>query len=250
MPDSGSREVLTRPSRPVDLSFSYGPHPDQVIDVRLPPRWPAPLVVMIHGGFWRAAFDRAHTGPMTSALADAGYVVAIPEFRRTGQEGGGWPGTFADVTSALAAVPDLLAPYARGLPVLLGHSAGGHLAVWAARSAPARSAVALAGCVDLAMCSRLGLDGGATEVLLGGTPESVPERYAYADPAALPSPPVPVVLLHGTADDRVPVAVSGSYASSRTGVTLRVLPGVGHFALIDPLSSAWPAVLAAVRESL
>jgi acetyl esterase/lipase len=130
MPDS--REVLTRPAPPPDLTLAYGPHPDHVIDLRLPASLPAPLVVMIHGGFWRAAYDRTHTGPLTSALAAAGYVVAIPEFRRTGQEGGGWPGTFDDVTAALDAVPRLLAPYSEDPPVLLGHSAGGHLAVWAA----------------------------------------------------------------------------------------------------------------------
>lgn len=247
MPDS--REVLTRPAPPPDLTFSYGPHPDHVIDVRLPSRVPAPLVVMIHGGFWRSAYDRTHTGPLTHALASAGYAVAIPEFRRTGQEGGGWPGTFDDVTAALGAVPGLLAPYSSSEPLLLGHSAGGHLAVWAASRTPGlRAVVSLAGCVDLALCSTLGLDDGATDLLLGGTPDSVPDRYALADPASLPTPSAPVVLLHGTADDRVPIAVSRSYAA-RTGVPLLELPDVGHFALIDPLSSAWPSVLRCLSGS-
>jgi acetyl esterase/lipase len=295
MPDS--REVLTRPAPPPDLTLAYGPHPDHVIDVRLPASRPAPLIVMIHGGFWRAAYDRTHTGPLTSALAAAGYVVAIPEFRRTGQEGGGWPGTFDDVTAALEAVPDLLAPYSEDPPVLLGHSAGGHLAVWAAahlspstgspgpsplnanrpssgmshpdaggvRSdvshpvaggprpdvshpvARIRAVVSLAGCVDLAMCSALGLDDGATDLLLGGPPSAVPDRYAFADPAQRPAPAVPVTLLHGTADDRVPIEVSRSYAA-RTGVPLQELPDTGHFALIDPLAPAWPHVLAALSQ--
>lgn len=246
MPDS--REVLTRPAPPPDLTLAYGPHPDHVIDVRLPESRPSPLVVMIHGGFWRAAYDRTHTGPLTSALAAAGYVVAIPEFRRTGQEGGGWPGTFDDVTAALDAVPGLLAPYSADPPVLLGHSAGGHLAVWAATQvARIQAVVSLAGCVDLAMCSALGLDDGATELLLGGPPSAVPDRYALADPAQLPPPAVPVTLLHGTADDRVPIEVSRSYAA-RTGVPLHELPGTGHFALIDPLTPAWPHVLAALSQ--
>jgi acetyl esterase/lipase len=258
MPDS--REVLTRPAPSPDLTLAYGPHPDHVIDVRLPPSRPAPLVVMIHGGFWRAAYDRTHTGPLTSALAAAGYVVAIPEFRRTGQEGGGWPGTFDDITAALDAVPRLLAPYSEDPPVLLGHSAGGHLAVWAAtRLSPPgaspsnvpgvriKAVVSLAGCVDLAMCSALGLDDGATDLLLGGPPSAVPDRYALTDPARLPTPAVPVTLLHGTADDRVPIEVSRSYAE-RTGVPLRELPGTGHFALIDPLTPAWPHVLAALSQ--
>ncbi|GAB2813073.1 hypothetical protein GCM10027176_16890 [Actinoallomurus bryophytorum] len=326
MPDS--REVLTRPAPPPDLTLAYGPHPDHVIDVRLPPSRPAPLVVMIHGGFWRAAYDRTHTGPLTSALAAAGYVVAIPEFRRTGQEGGGWPGTFDDVLAALDAVPGLLAPYSEDAPVLLGHSAGGHLAVWVATQlnppltsprgrnpldasrpnaadpganradatgpitnvrsegrydaghpdtrspdtgrsesvdpggdrldtvrpdaghhpvARIQSVVSLAGCVDLEMCSARGLDDGATDLLLGGRPSEVPDRYALADPARLPRPAVPVTLLHGTTDDRVPIEVSRSYAQ-HTGVPLRELPGMGHFALIDPLTAAWPHVLAALSQ--
>lgn len=246
---SDSREVLTRPAPPPDVTLSYGPHPCHVIDVRLPARLPAPLVVMIHGGFWRSEHDRTHTGPLTAALAAAGYVVAVPEFRRTGGEGG-WPGTFDDVAAALDTLPRLLAPYSSEPPVALGHSAGGHLALWAATRPGARmkSVVSLAGCADLVMCSRLGLDDGATDLLMGGSPDQVPDRYAYADPAQLPAPVAPVTLLHGTTDDRVPIEVSRSYAA-RTGTTLRELPGVGHFALIDPLSTAWPAVVQAVSGS-
>jgi acetyl esterase/lipase len=245
MPDS--REVLTRPAPPPDLTLTYGPLPDHLIDVRLPrsrsgPE--APLVVVLHGGFWRSAYDRTHTGPMADALAAAGYVVAIPEYRRTGQEGGGWPGTFEDVAAALDAVPSLLEPYATTPPVVVGHSAGGHLAVWAATrpAARMRAVVSLAGCLDLAMCSDLHLDDDATDLLMGGSPTEVPDRYATTDPARLPLPEAPVKLLHGTSDDRVPIEVSRSYAARR-GVPLRELPGAGHFALIDPLSRAWPAVL-------
>jgi acetyl esterase/lipase len=247
MPDS--REVLTRPAPPPDLTLPYGPHPDHVIDVRLPAGASGPLVVMLHGGFWRSAYDRTHTGPLTSALAAAGYVVATPEFRRTGQEGGGWPGTFADVAAALDAVPGLLAPYASDPPVVVGHSAGGHLALWAASRPEARmgAVVSLAGCADLVMCSTLDLDDRATDLLLGGTPDSVPDRYALADPARLPTPAVPVTLLHGTADERVPIAVSRSYAE-RTGAPLWELPGTGHFALIDPLSPVWPRMLEALAR--
>jgi acetyl esterase/lipase len=260
------REVLTRPAPPPDLTLRYGPHPCHLIDVRLPPSRPAGLVVMLHGGFWRSEYDRTHTGPMTSALAAEGYVVAIPEFRRTGPlseegGGGGWPNTFDDVAAALDAVPGLLAPYTSSPPVVVGHSAGGHLALWSAtrqavsphaavspRAAVSPCAVvSLAGCADLVMCSELGLDEGATDLLLGGTPDQVPDRYALADPARLPKPAAPVTLLHGTADDRVPIEVSRSYAA-RTGAVLHELPGVDHFALIDPLSPAWPHVLSALAS--
>ena len=240
MPDS--RDVLTRPAPPPDLTLTYGPLPEHVIDVRLPSRLPAPAVVVLHGGFWRAAYDRTHTGPLASALASEGYVAVTPEYRRTGQ-GGGWPSTFDDITACLTALPELLVPYTSSPPVLMGHSAGGHLALWGATlDIPLRRVVSLAGCADLSMCGRLHLDDGATELLIGGTPDEVPDRYAVADPALLPAPSAPVVVLHGTDDDRVPIAVSRSYAA-RTGATLRELPDIGHFALIDPLSPIWPVVL-------
>lgn len=230
------------------MTLSYGPGPNDVIDVRLPSSPPTGVIVMLHGGFWRAEYDRMHTGPMATALAAAGYIVAVPEFRRTGC-GGGWPSTFDDVAAALDAAPGLLAPYSSSPPVLVGHSAGGHLALWAATrpGAWATSVVSLAGCADLALCSRLDLDEGATDLLMGGSPEEVPERYALADPTALPVPTVPVTLVHGTADDRVPIEVSRSYAA-RTDAALRELPEVGHFALIDPLSMAWPAVREAIDQ--
>jgi acetyl esterase/lipase len=239
-----SREVLTRPAPPPDLTLTYGPDPSHVIDVRLPVSGQGPLVVVLHGGFWRSAYDRTHTGPMASALAAEGYAVAVPEYRRTGQEGGGWPGTFTDVAAALDAVPSLLSPYASSPPVLMGHSAGGHLALWAAGRPESRlrAVISLAGCADLVMCGSLNLGDGATSLLMGGSPEEVPDRYASADPAQRPLPACPVTLLHGTSDDRVPVEMSRSYAA-RTGAPLRELPEVGHFALIDPLSRAWPAVL-------
>lgn len=241
---SDPREVLTRSAPPPDLTLTYGPEVEHVIDVRLPSVWPAPLVVVVHGGFWRSAFDRTHTGPMASALAAEGYVVAVPEYRRTGSSSGGWPGTFFDVRAALSAVSGLLAEYCSGPITWVGHSAGGHLALWAACSGvgPVDLVVSLAGCVDLSFCSGLGLDDGAASLLMGGTPVSVPERYAVADPALLEAPAAAVTLLHGVLDDRVPVEVSRAYAAQRP-CSLIELPGVEHFGLIDPLSSAWPAVL-------
>lgn len=235
---------MTRPASPPDLTLTYGPHPDHVIDVRLPARVPAPVVVIVHGGFWRAAHDRAHTGPMASALVDAGYVVAAPEYRRVGQDGGGWPGTLDDIAAALDAIPDLLTPYTAEPPVWMGHSAGGHLVLWAATrpGSVVRAVIPLGGCADLTLAAELGLGDGATQALLGGDPGEVPDRYAAADPARLPRPDVPVTLVHGADDEIVPIEVARSYAE-RTGAALRELPDTGHFALIDPLSPAWPHVL-------
>ncbi|MCW2885396.1 MAG: alpha/beta hydrolase [Streptosporangiaceae bacterium] len=259
-----SREVLSRTAPEPDQTVPYGPHPDQVIDIRLPARLPAPLVVIVHGGFWRAEYDRTHTGPMADALASVGHVVAVPEFRRSGSPGGGWPGTFDDVAAAFDALGGLVEPYGAdpARVVWVGHSAGGHLALWAAARhrlptgsrwhAAGRPAgvVSLAGCGSLELCDAWGLDDGAAAALMGGSAADVPERYAVADPAALLPLGVPVTLVHGTRDDRVPVEMSREYAAraARAGdsVTLAELPGVEHFGLIDPLSPAWPHVLAAV----
>ncbi|WP_166351757.1 alpha/beta hydrolase [Phytoactinopolyspora limicola] len=263
---SDPRSVLTRPAPAPDLTVRYGPLPDHVADVRLPaptdPHSPAPLVVVIHGGFWRHRYDRTHTGPQCAALAAAGFAVVAIEYRRTGG-GGGWPETFDDVALALDTVPELVAEAAPGRVdttrvVHLGHSAGGHLAVWAASRTrlpaesrwrrhdpdPAlRGVVSLAGVLDLAACADADLDDGAVRALLGGDPHQIPERYAEADPLQLTPPGVPTVLIHGTDDDRVPPEFSTRYAAKAGHQADMVsLPGIEHFGVIDPLSSAWPEI--------
>lgn len=264
------REVLSRPAARPDTTLSFGDLPEHVADIYLPASQDdvRTLVLVVHGGFWRAEYDRVHVRPMAEALAATGYTVASVEFRRTGQRDGGWPGTFDDVARAIDTVPQLLA---RALAVtmrrvvLLGHSAGGHLVTWAASrsSLPATSpwyrpdagadlVVDLAGVCDLGLADSLGLDDHATRDLLGGSPDDVADRYAAADPARL-VPAAPVVVVHGTEDEQVPVAVSRSYVHAMTVVGADVryveLPGVEHFGLIDPKSTAWPSVLAAVRGS-
>ena len=267
-------DVLSRPAPPPDLVLTYGPGPEHVADVRLPPRpgdppqAPAQLLIFLHGGFWRAAYDRAHTGPLGTALAAAGFAVCVPEFRRTGQRGGGWPGTFDDVATAVDALPALVREAAgrdmiSDQPALLGgHSAGGHLALWAAsrhrlapeanwRAAPgqARGVVALAAVSDLAACDALGLGQGAARELLGGGPGRHPDRYRLADPMRPLPVGCPVRLVHGSADDRVPCGMSRDYlAQARAAgddTALDELPGAGHFDVIDPLSPWWPRVQAA-----
>ncbi|HEY2576430.1 MAG TPA: alpha/beta hydrolase, partial [Streptosporangiaceae bacterium] len=138
---TNSRAVLSRPAPPPDVTLRYGPADDHIADLRLPPTTgtsPAPLILFLHGGFWRAEYDRTHTGSLTSALASAGYIVCTPEFRRTGQPGGGWPGTVDDVALTVDTLPTLVAEalaassVTPGGLVLAGHSAGGHLALWTA----------------------------------------------------------------------------------------------------------------------
>ncbi len=233
--------MLTRPAPPPDRVVRYGDLPEHVADVY---GGAGPLVIFLHGGFWMAEYDRTHTRPLAADLAGRGYTVALPEYRRVGQAGGGWPGTGDDVAAAVGAVPGLLGH--RGPVVLAGHSAGGHLALWAAATGPAYPVLALAPVCDLGLGFDLDLDGGAVRRLLGGGPDDVPERYAAADPMALPAV-ARAVLVHGDADDRVPIEMSRRYAAAQ-GAELVELPGVEHFALIDPLSAAWPVVVAALAH--
>jgi acetyl esterase/lipase len=250
--------VLTRPGARPDAVVRYGDHVEQVLDVHLPvvDDGPAPAVFLVHGGFWRQEYDRLHTRSLAQALANAGWGVVTPEYRRTGGDGG-WPETFDDVATALErirlltdVVPDRLH---LDTVTLLGHSAGGHLAMWLAlrRDRPAfpriRRAVALAPVSDLIDGHRRGVGEGAVAALMGGAPEDMPEAYAEADPAALLPGDVDVRVLHGDEDQQVPVDMSRAHAGTGS-VTYVELPGVDHHALIDPLSDAWPHVTAALTD--
>jgi acetyl esterase/lipase len=277
------REVLTRPARRPDLVLRYGDLDDHVADVHLPPAAStgrvgdggrAALALFLHGGFWRAEYGREHTAPLAEALAAAGFAVCAPEYRRTGQPGGGWPGTFDDVAAAVDRLPGLVAEATGGSVdpdrvVLAGHSAGGHLALWAAsrHRLPAGSpwhterpgrcgVVALAAVSDLATCHRRALGQQAAGALIGGGPEEFPDRYREADPMQLVPAGVPAWLVHGTADDLVPCDLSLGYSlqsraagAPAAAATCVLLPGAGHFEVIDPLSVQWPLVVQAFRRA-
>lgn len=236
--------VLDRPARAPDDTIHYGGDADQVADVRHGGAGARqrPLVLLVHGGFWRPQYDRAHTGPMGEAIAAAGWTVAAIEYRRV-------PGqpdlTFADVRAALERVPGLIADH-NGQVLLLGHSAGGHLVLWL--SAPPVPAVlagtlALAPAADLQLAQALDLGNGAAAAFLGADAAQRPD----ADPRRLPAPQVPVVIVQGEEDGIVPPAVPASYAAAHPAVRLVRVPGAGHFALIDPQAAAWQATLDALR---
>lgn len=253
-----SRDVLTRASREPDRTVTFGPGTTDLYDVWLTQPGPATAeevagvgvtVVLVHGGFWRAQWDRAHLRPMATALADSGLAVALPEYRRTGMPGGTWPGPGADLAEALAAIrADDTLPEPT---LLVGHSAGGQLAVWLLHRPEAvglLGAVSLAGCLDLRMVGRLGLDDGAADDLMGGTGWRE-DTFLGADPIDLGPTPSPVALLHGQADQQVPLAVSESWMArcGRPGRdTLTLLEDTDHFDLIDPETPAW----ATVRQSI
>ncbi len=242
----------------------YAAHSDGLVDVFFPPslgrpQAPAALLVLVHGGFWRQEFDRIHLRPLATWLARDGFVVATPEYRRTGGAGG-WPQTGDDVEMALADTPGLVDAAAPGRidptapAVVAGHSAGGHLALWAGLRAGAervRSIVALAPVSDLVYAAERGMGEHAAQALLGGEPGDVPERYAEADILRMLPSDVRVVIVQGTDDKQVTVSMNRALAAeheSDPNLTYVELTGVEHFALIDPLSQACrDVVLPALR---
>ncbi|WP_328688565.1 alpha/beta hydrolase [Streptomyces caniferus] len=223
-----------------DRTVAYGPHPDQLVDLYLPrgadgARAGAAAgrpVVLLHGGFWRAAYDRRHLSPLAAALAGRGLPVALAEYRRVGA-GGGAPRTFEDVAAGVAAAVRELP--GDGAPVLVGHSAGGHLALLAAArpGTPVHRVLAVSPVADLARAHALGLSDGAVGELLGEGP-GLEARLAAADPVRHPPAGVPVTILHGTDDPDVPLELSRRYAAQSPGMDLHELPGVGHYAPVTP----------------
>jgi acetyl esterase/lipase len=193
------------------------------------------LVATIHGGFWRSRVDASSIAPLAAALAAAGHRVWNLEYPRVGEAGGGWPGT----ANAVGAALDALLEAAAGRPVAaLGHSAGGHLALWASRGRPVASVIGLAPVSDLPAAHRAGLGEDGVEEFIGAPPEAAPEAYLEASPGARLPLGVPALLVHGDADQRVPIAQSRTYAEAARAAgdacELVELAGVDHMALIEP----------------
>jgi acetyl esterase/lipase len=217
----------------------YGPHADHVVDVR-EARDPRAVVVVLHGGFWRARYGADLMDGLCDDLSARGYTAWNVEYRRVGS-GGGWPGTFDDVEAVTQRAKSL------GLPlVTLGHSAGGHLALWAGARCEADLAVSQAGVLDLEDAWALGLSSRAAGELLGGAPHDVPERYAAASPAAQVPLGVRQLLVHGRRDDTVPVEMSRAYAvrAREAGDEVELVEtDEGHFECLDPAAESWAAIV-------
>jgi acetyl esterase/lipase len=236
--------VLERGARELDDVVRWGPGADDVADIRHG-RADLPLVVLIHGGFWRPTYDRVHVRATTEALADLGHTVAAPEYRRIP---GDPDATTSDVAAALAALPGLLAGRHDGRVVVLGHSAGGHLALWAASASPAPGlalTVSLGGVADLRLAEAQQLGDGAATAFLGGRADARPDL----DPVRLAPPTSPVALVHGAEDAIVPSSQARAYADAMPAAVLDIVEDAGHFAVIDPLADAWAAVVGAVRRA-
>jgi acetyl esterase/lipase len=271
--------IFSDPALPADHCFSYGTGLSQFGDLRLPAGTghPAPLVVFLHGGWWQSAYDLEYAGHLCNALKHAGIATWSLEYRRVGETGGGWPGTFQDAAAGFDWIEKLAKTYPLDLSrvIAMGHSAGGHLAFWLAgrhhiaQSSPLydpqpkaklHGVVALAGAVDLRLT--IDLSGWFTfahdkrEVasLMGGLPDVLPERYRAGNPGDLLPFNIPQVLIQGTNDGQIPPQLPARWADQarRQGdeVTIHRIEGAGHFDVVDPQSAAWPVVLRAIQRLL
>jgi acetyl esterase/lipase len=241
---SEDSSVLTRVASPPGARIDYGSHADQhalVWQGTTASAAARPLVLLLHGGFWRPAYDLSHMSPMAAALAAAGWTVANVEYRRVP----GAPETTAsDLRVALETLPIRIGAH-NGRILLAGFSAGGHLALWlAAARAPLHAVLALAPVASLQQARQLQLSDNAVGEFFGAT--ATLQRW---DPETLPYGAAPVFIVHGEADDTVPLDLSRRYMARHPLAQLMELAGTGHYALIDPDSRAWPSVLAALRRS-
>ncbi|HVH41317.1 MAG TPA: alpha/beta hydrolase [Labilithrix sp.] len=247
---------------------AYGPHPSQKGELLLPASAsPFPVVVVFHGGFWRAKYGLDVTHSIATDLCSQGIAVWNVEYRRVGEEGGGYPGSFHDVTAALDFLESIAAEYTLdlGRVLLTGDSAGGQIAQWLGRGSRPSSpfelprvrpiaVVALAPVSNLQEAYDLDLGGGAVRALLGGSPQDVASHYDATSPAARLPLGVPVTIFHGDADDIVPVTMSRTFvrAARLAGdrAELIELAGDGHFVFHDPRGAAWADVRAHLLNRL
>ncbi|MCU1658520.1 MAG: hypothetical protein JWO57_3176 [Pseudonocardiales bacterium] len=244
--------------------MDYGPDPSQFGELYRPSGARSPAtVVVIHGGFWRRAYGLELGRPLARDLAGSGYLVWNLEYRRVGG-GGGWPTTLEDVAAGIDHLATLDVDVSR--VVTIGHSAGGHLAVWAAgraglpSDAPGASprvdvtaAIAQAGVLDLTTAAGAGVGGTAVPDLLGGPPDEVPGRYAIADPIRRVPLPAPVLCVHSRADAEVPFAQSAAYVAAATAAGGRATlceTGGDHYTPIDPTQPDWQLVVEALPALL
>lgn len=228
------------------MPHSYGPHPHQFARLALPEGdGPFPVAVLLHGGFWRDLYGLELMDDLAADLRARGWATWNVEYRRLGSSGGGFPRTTEDVAAAIDALAGVDAPLDLTRVVAIGHSAGGHLALWAAGRAdaqvPLAAAVGQAAVSDLEAADRLGLSDRVVREFLGGA------SYDEACPLRRLPAGVPQMLVHGEADDIVPAALSRTFvaAAREAGdhATLVLRSHDGHFEHIDPSSVAWAAVV-------
>ncbi len=260
--------IIDRAPPPFDLRISYGSDPSQFAELRFPKgKGPFPLLFVVHGGFWQSVYDLSHIGHLCAAFTSTGVITCNVEYRRIGNPGGGWPGTFQDISLATRYILQYLSNDSRfdqARRAIIGHSAGGHLALWLVGShriskvsplhndqkQEIRMAISLAGVSDLRSAWKKKLGHGIVTRLMGGTPGEHPDRYNAGSPIELLPTGARQVLVHGSADDTVLVSQSEAYVEKAKKLgdrpTLVKLNGIGHYELIDPKSEAWLTVSGAV----
>lgn len=244
------QDILNLPPLPADYRLAYGTDPNQFADLRLPrDKKQAPVVMNIHGGYWRARYDLVHAGHFCAVLTAKGCATWNIEYRRVGNAGGGWPGTFEDVANAYRFLTQIAPRYSLDSTrvVVMGHSAGAQLALCLAAHEPSvQRVMSLAGVLDLQRAYELHLSNDAVVEFLGGKPKEVPEHYQDADPMRLHIPQSRQVLLHGQSDNVVPIEFSRDYAAKKKkaheNVDFVEVPAADHFDLIDPRSKVWPQI--------
>lgn len=268
-PPMSTGEALALPRPAPDRRLDYGPDELNFGELRLPDGpGPFPVVIVIHGGCWLAEYDLGYISGLAARLTEAGIATWSIEYRRVGDRGGGWPGTFADVAAAADALRGFAADHNLDLErvAVVGHSAGGHLALWlgarpgldpddplrGADPLRVRGVVSLAGITDLAAFTSRDGCGSAVPGLLGGEPSDHPERLARCSPIAMPHSSIPEILVVGGRDPIVPRSQAESYVDSRSkgAVQLIEIEGAGHFELIDPNHPSWNSVRLAVVTAL
>jgi acetyl esterase/lipase len=239
-----SADILTDPPpAAAGTRVAYGPEPLQFGDLRVPPgAGPFPLAVVLHGGYWQATYNLIHMGHMCEALRENGIATWNVEYRCVGVPGGGWPAAREDLRQALRYLDGL--PVEQDRVVLVGHSAGGQLALWAAKHARL-PVLALAPVSDVRdAVARRGPDSAPARFM-------APEQIAEGSPLELLPLGVRQIVLHGTADDSVPHAMSERYVEAAGGeAELLALEGTGHFELIDPLAPQFEQTLGALGRLL
>ncbi len=265
-----SSDLASLESPEPDERIPYGDDPLQFGELRLPKgAGPYPVAILIHGGCWLSEFDITHLRKLAAAITETGLATWALEYRRVGNPGGGWPGTFRDVARGADHLRILAKSYPLDLDRVLavGHSAGGHLALWLAARAkltgrePFRAenpvlpgaVLGLAPAPDLAYLHEQAVCDRVIDKLLGGSPDSQPDRYAMGSPMNLVPLGVPQILLLGHHDDNwAPVGHRYFEAAKATGDDVRIVeaPESGHFEMIDPDSTTWPLVRGAMRELL
>ena len=253
---------------PADAVVPYGPHPKQFAELRRPGgEGPHPVAVVLHGGCWTSLADQGYMDAVAVALTEAGWAAWNLEFRSIDEEGGAWPGIFRDVGAGIDHLREAADHHRLDLDrvVAVGHSSGGHLALWAAARHripsgrelhtpdPLRlqAVVGLAAMADLEHYHQLGIDwddgcGDAATQLLGGVaPPDAPEKVAQASPPALQPSGVPQLLLTGSDDRAVPPTIGATYAAQAlaAGATVEhhVVDRAAHFELVAPWTEAWAA---------